>query len=126
MNLSGHNIVFLNIFGGESFLKSFWILILQIFLGKSCIVVCAVSRLAQSAVAIEYTHCISAEVKTHPNKCPVYDTKQSHGKVPVMLEICGIWSTSSLASCPDPHWPAVVAPDSALSLGWIEVTAYLC
>ena len=35
---------------------------------------------AQSAGAAEYTDCIS-------NECPGYDTKQSHGEAPVILEI---------------------------------------
>ena len=30
------------------------------------------------------------------NACPGYDTKQSDGEVPVMLELWGIWSTASL------------------------------
>ena len=40
---------------------------------------------AQSAGAVEYTDCTSAEVR-HPNECPRYGTKQSDGEVPVMLE----------------------------------------
>ena len=36
----------------------------------------------------------------HPNKCPGHDTKQSDGEVPVMLEILGMWSTSSLPLLP--------------------------
>ena len=48
-------------------------------------------NIAQSAVAIEYTDCISAEEEVSPNECPIYDTKQSDGEVPVMLELweCG-------------------------------------
>ena len=42
---------------------------------------------AQSAGAVEYTDCTSAGGKTHPNECPGYDTKQSDGEVPVMLDI---------------------------------------
>ena len=41
--------------------------------------------LAQSAGTVEYTECTSAD---HPSKSvPGYDTKQSDGKVPVMLEV---------------------------------------
>ena len=46
--------------------------------------------IAQSAGTVEYTDCFSAEGKTHPNKCPGYDTKQSDGEVPVRLELWGI------------------------------------
>ena len=34
--------------------------------------------------------------KTPTNKLPEYDTKQSDGEAPVMLELLGIWSTPSL------------------------------
>ena len=73
---------------------------------------------AQSAGAIEYTDCTSAEGKTPPpNECPGYDTKQSDGEVPAMLELWGMWSTPSLPSLPGPLWPGVLAPDRALSMG---------
>ena len=65
---------------------------------------------AQSAWAVEYTNCFSAE-------CPGYDTKQSDGEVPAMLELWGMWSTLSLPSLPGPLWPGVIAPDRALSMG---------
>ena len=43
---------------------------------------------AQSSGAVEYTDCISAEgVRSSPNKCPGYDTKQSDGEAPVILEL---------------------------------------
>ena len=43
---------------------------------------------AQSAGAVEYTNCFSAEGQnpTTTNECPVYDIKQSDDEVPVMLE----------------------------------------
>ena len=47
---------------------------------------------AQSAGTIGFTDCFSAEGKDYPNKCPVYDTKQSDGEVPVMLELWGMRS----------------------------------
>ena len=50
-------------------------------------------------------------VRPHPNKCPAYDTKQSDGEVPAMLELWGMQSTPSLPSLPGPLWPGVVAPD---------------
>ena len=42
--------------------------------------------LAQSVEAVEYTGCFSAGGNTPFNECPGYDTKQSDGEVPVMLE----------------------------------------
>ena len=52
---------------------------------------------AQSAGAVEYANCISAESKTPPaNKSPAYDIKQSDGEAPVMLEVWGMQSTSPL------------------------------
>ena len=51
------------------------------------------------------------------NECPGYDTKQSDGEVPVMLELWGMQSTPLLQSPSGPLWPGVVAPDKALSIG---------
>ena len=56
-------------------------------------------------------------VRHPPNDCPGYDTKQSDGEVPAMLELWEMRSTSSLPSLPGPLWPGVVAPDRALSMG---------
>ena len=52
-----------------------------------------------------------------PNECPGYDTKQSDGEVPAMLELWGMRSTPSLPSLPGPLWPGMVAPDRALFMG---------
>ena len=52
-----------------------------------------------------------------PNECPGFDTKQSDGEVPAVLELWGMRSTPSLPSLPGPLWPGVVAPDRALSMG---------
>ena len=49
--------------------------------------------MAQSAAAVEYTDCISAEGLNSPNESPVYDTKQYEVKAPVMLELWGMRST---------------------------------
>ena len=65
--------------------------------------------IAQSAGVVEYTYCT-------PNECPRYDTKQSAGKVPVLLEIWGMWITPSLPSLQGPSGPWVVAPDRDLSI----------
>ena len=40
---------------------------------------------------------------TPHNECPGYDTKQSGGETPVMLELWGMQSSPSLLSLPDPH-----------------------
>ena len=50
-------------------------------------------------------------VRPPPNECPGYDTKQSDGEVPAMLELWGMRSTPSLPSLPGPLWPGVLAPD---------------
>ena len=50
-------------------------------------------------------------VRSPPNECPGYDTKQSDGEIPAMLELWGVRSTPSLPSLPGPLWPGVVAPD---------------
>ena len=47
-----------------------------------------------------------------------YDTKQSDGVAPVMLELWGMWSTPSLL--PGPLWPGVVAPERVLFMDQIE------
>ena len=64
------------------------------------------------AGAVEYTNS-SAERKDHLNECPGYDTKQSDGDVPVMLELWGMRGTPLLPSLPGPFWPGVVAPDKS-------------
>ena len=56
-----------------------------------------------------------------PNRYPGYDTKQSDGEVPVLLELWGMWSTPSLVSL----WPGVVALDRVLSMGQIELNCVL-
>ena len=74
--------------------------------------------IAQSAGAVEYTNCTSAEgYDPTPNECPEYVTKQSDGKVPAVLQLWGMRNTPSLPSLPGPLWPGVVAPDRALSMG---------
>ncbi len=55
--------------------------------------------LSQSAGAPEYTDCISAEGQDPtPNEYPEYETKQSDGEFPVMLELWGMQSTPLLPS----------------------------
>ena len=84
--------------------------------------------IAKSVGAVEYTDWISAEGKdAHPtpNECSEYDTKQSDGEVPLMLEFWEMWSTPSLPSLPGPLWPEVVAPDRVPSMGPIELNCIL-
>ena len=58
---------------------------------------------AQSAGAVEYTDCTSAEVgKTPPNECPGYDTKQSDG-----------WGSSNAGALGNAEHPFIaIAPRS--------------
>ena len=43
---------------------------------------------------VEYIDCIYAEGLYFPNECPGYDTKQSDGEIPVMLELWGTGTTT--------------------------------
>ena len=63
--------------------------------------------------------------KIPPNECTGYDTKQSDGEVPVMLQLWGMWSTPSLSLLPGSLWPGVVAPNRALSMGQTELNYVL-
>ena len=58
--------------------------------------------LALLAGAVKYTNSIYAVGECPHNEYSRYDTKQSDGKAPVMLELWGMWSTSSLPSLPCP------------------------
>ena len=60
-----------------------------------------------------------------PMSVLVYDTKQSDGEIPVIMEFWGMQNTPSLPSLPGPLWPGVVAPDRALSMGQIELNCVL-
>ena len=51
--------------------------------------------------------------------------KQSDGEVPLMLELWGMQSTSSLLSLPDPLWSGVVAPGRVLSMGQKELNCVI-
>ena len=63
--------------------------------------------------------------KHSPNKYPGYDTKQSDGEVPMMLELWGMKSTPLLPLLPGPLLPGVVAPDRVPSMGQIELNCIL-
>ena len=75
------------------------------------------------AGAVKYTDCCSADSPT--NECPGYDTKQSDGEVPVVLELWGMRTTLLLPSLPGPLWLGEVAPDRALYMGQIELNCVL-
>ena len=51
------------------------------------------------------------------NECPRYETKNSVGEPPVILELWGMQSTTLLPSLPGPLRLRVVAPDWVLSMG---------
>ena len=55
-------------------------------------------------------------VRPPRNEYPGYDTKQSDGEVPAVLELWGMLSTPSLPLLPGPLLTGVVAPDRALSM----------
>ena len=56
--------------------------------------------------------------KTHI-EWPGYDIKQSAGEIPVMLQLWGIWRTTSLFL--GPLWLEVINSDRVLSMGQIEL-----
>ena len=55
----------------------------------------------------------------------IYVIKQSDGEVPVILELWGMQSTSSLALLPGTLCSEVIAPDRVLSMGQIELNCVL-
>ena len=61
----------------------------------------------------------------------IYDTKQSDGEVPAMLELWGMWSTLLLPLLPSSLWPGVVAPDKGPIYGlnrtkwWLTLTVFI-
>ena len=66
------------------------------------------------------------EARNSPtNECPGYDSKQSDGEVPVMLELWGMQNNPYLPSLPGPLWPSEVALGRILSVGQIELKSVL-
>ena len=47
----------------------------------------------------------------------IYDTKQSDGEAPVMMELCEVQSITLLSSFQGPLWPGVEAPNRVPSIG---------
>ena len=75
-------------------------------------------KVAQSVGAVEYTDRTSAEgLRSPTNECPGYDTKQSDGEVPMMLELWGMRGTPSLPLLLGQLWPGMVARGRAVSMG---------
>ena len=60
-----------------------------------------------------------------PYEFPVYDSKQSHGEAPGMLELWGMRSTPSLPSLSGPLWSGEVAPDWVLSMRQIDLNCVI-
>ena len=81
--------------------------------------------LAQSAEAVEYAYCFSAQGVRHLHECLGNDTKQYNGEVPVMLELWEMQSTLSLPSLERPLWPEMVALDWVQSMGQIDLFDHL-
>ena len=82
------------------------------------------SNIPRSAGALESTDCFSVKGYDNSKECPRYDSKQSEGEAPVILELWRI-RTSSLLSLLGPIWSGVVAPDCILSMGQIELNRVL-
>ena len=83
--------------------------------------VCLPTYIAQSAGAVEYTKCFSAEGSNSLIERPQYNTKQSDGEFPISQELWGMRITSSLLLLQGPLWPKMVAHEQVLSLGQIEL-----
>ena len=73
---------------------------------------------------IHWLH-LSRGVRPPLNKCPGYDTKQSDGEVPAMLELWGMRSTPSLPLLPGPLRPGVVAPDKGPIYGLNRINSII-
>ena len=102
------------------------------FLLKNPIYILTYMYLALNNIQVLISH------KTQPDHCPVtgavecrgirlsqwvswYDTKQSDGKVPVMLELWRKWINPSYLLLPDQLWSRVKASDRVLPVGQIEL-----
>ena len=58
-----------------------------------------------------YTMHLCRGVRPPTKESPGYNTRQSDGEVPVILEFWGMRNTLLLPLLPGPFWPGVVAPD---------------
>ena len=78
---------------------------------------CAKKKICLVSWGCRIIDCFSVERQDpSTNKCPRYDTKQSDGEVPVMLQVWVMRSASSLPSLSGPLYPTVIAPDRVLSM----------
>ena len=91
---------------------------LNYFLFFNCLL--KITKVANSAVAVDRLH-LYRWVRYLPQRVFWYDTKQSDGEVPVMLERWGMRCTPSLPSLPGPLWPGVVAPNRVLLMSQTEL-----
>ena len=107
----------------QSFIKIVYLKPLRIFYWVLFLLL--ILLLAQSAGDVEYTDCVSAKGKGSTNLCPGYDTKQSYGEVPVMLELWGMLSTLPFQSLSGSLWLGAVAPEKVQSMGQIELNYVL-
>ena len=78
-----------------------------------------------SRLGLQNTPTVTQQRMRLPQRVSCYDTKQSDGKVPVMLEVWGMRSNPLLPSLPGPLWPGVIAPDRVLSMCQIEINSVL-
>ena len=69
--------------------------------------------------------CICVYVYVWVCECSGYDTTQSDGEVPVMLELWGMPNIPLLPQLPGLLWPGAVAPDKAIYVGKIELNCEL-
>ena len=76
--------------------------------------------LTQSAGAVEYTDCFSAEGWDFLNECP---DNMTLNNLMARLQYC--WSFGKLSSLPGQFWPGVVAADKILSMSQIELNSVL-
>ena len=76
--------------------------------------------------ALEYTDSIYAAGQDPvTNECPGYDTKQSDGKAPIMLDFGEMRAIHLLLSLPTLRLPGAVSPDRVQSMGQIELNGVL-
>ena len=93
-----------------------WIILLKTKLNNSILILPSWLGLSNTPTAL-----LQRGKTFLPQWVSCYDTKQSDGEVPVMLELWGMQSTFSLALLSGPLWPGVVAPDKSLPMGQIEL-----
>ena len=70
---------------------------------------------------IHWLHLCRGARPTISNECPGYEIQPSDREAPVMLDLLGMQSASSLPLLPGTLWPRVVAPHRVLSMGQIEL-----